>query len=50
MFVPLSQVLNTSEIGERKGVNLPGAKVELPAMSDKDKTDIAFGVQVRPAA
>ena len=43
----LAKVLNTSEIGERKGVNLPGAKVELPAMSDKDKTDIAFGVQAR---
>ena len=38
-------VLNTSEIGERKGVNLPGVKTGLPAMSDKDKADIKFGIE-----
>ena len=32
-----TEVLNSSDIGERKGVNLPGVKTGLPAMSDKDK-------------
>jgi len=39
-----TEVLNTSELGERKGVNLPGVKTGLPAMSDKDKKDIKFGI------
>ena len=39
-----TRVLNTSDIGERKGVNLPGVKTGLPAMSEKDKQDIKFGV------
>ena len=38
-------ILNTSEIGERKGVNLPGVVTELPPLSEKDKSDIAFGVE-----
>jgi len=40
-----TEVLNSSEIGERKGVNLPGVKTGLPAMSEKDKLDIKFGVE-----
>ncbi|TDH74279.1 hypothetical protein CCR75_005070 [Bremia lactucae] len=36
---------NTEEIGNRKGVNLPGLIVELPALSEKDKCDLDWGVQ-----
>merc|ERR1719198_1430639 len=39
------EIINTSEIGERKGVNLPGVITGLPPLSDKDKADIAFGIE-----
>ena len=40
-----TEVQNSSEIGERKGVNLPGVVTGLPAMSDKDLEDIRFGIE-----
>jgi len=39
------EIINTAEIGERKGVNLPGVITDLPPLSEKDKADIAFGVE-----
>ena len=38
-------VVNGGELGERKGVNVPGVKIKLPALTDKDKEDIRFGAQ-----
>ena len=35
---------NTGEIRSRAGVNLPMAETDLPAMSDKDKADIKYGM------
>jgi len=35
---------NTGELRSRAGVNLPGAETDLPAMSDKDRVDIKYGM------
>lgn len=37
--------LNTHIIKSRRGVNLPGAKLHLDFLSDKDKTDLKFGCE-----
>ncbi len=37
-------VKNGGTLGDQKGVNLPGLAVKLPALTQKDLDDIAFGV------
>jgi len=41
----MTEVMNSVKMGERKNCNLPGVKVELPVLQEKDKKDLVeFGI------
>ncbi len=41
----ICKALNTAKLGSRKTVNVPGLKLNLPALSEKDITDITNGIK-----
>ncbi|MDQ7779699.1 MAG: pyruvate kinase [Planctomycetota bacterium] len=39
-------VIDGGFLGEHKGINLPGVAVSIPALTEKDKSDAAFGLEL----
>src|SRR5207248_9863781 len=38
------EVLNGGILGEHKGINLPGVALSIPALTEKDRKDLEFGL------
>jgi pyruvate kinase len=39
------KVINGGQLGEHKGINLPGIALSIPALTDKDRADLEFGMK-----
>lgn len=37
---------NSGDLGEHKGVNIPGVDISLPAVTEQDRNDIIFGCEI----
>ncbi len=40
----VTTILNTGELSDRKGVNVPGVDIDMPALTERDRLDIQFGL------
>jgi pyruvate kinase len=41
----ICEVVNGGSLGEHKGINLPGIKLRVPALTPKDREDLAFALK-----
>jgi pyruvate kinase len=41
----LCDVINGGVLGENKGINLPGVALSIPALTEKDRKDLEFGLE-----
>jgi pyruvate kinase len=41
----ICQVINGGALGEHKGINLPGVNLHVPAVTQKDRADLAFALK-----
>ncbi len=39
------RVINGGELGENKGINLPGINISAPSLTEKDRADLRFGLE-----
>jgi len=39
------EIINGGKLAENQGINLPGAVLSVPALTEKDEEDLAFGLQ-----
>jgi len=39
------EVINGGMLGEHQGINLPGAALSIPALTEKDRKDLEFGIR-----
>jgi len=39
------QVINGGQLGEQQGINLPGIALSIPALTEKDRADLQFGLK-----
>ncbi|MCR6513886.1 MAG: pyruvate kinase [Clostridium sp.] len=42
----ICEVMNTGLVGTHKGVNVPGVSIQLPALTEKDASDLKFGCEI----
>jgi pyruvate kinase len=42
-----TEVINGGMLGEHQGINLPGVALSIPAMTEKDRRDLEFGLKNR---
>jgi len=40
------EVVNGGQLGEHKGINLPGIALSIPALTQKDRADLKFGLKL----
>jgi pyruvate kinase len=41
----ICRVVNGGELGENKGINIPGAPLSAPSLTEKDRADLSFGLR-----
>ena len=41
----ISRVVNGGQLGERKGINMPGSTLPIPSLTDKDRRDLQWAVR-----
>src|SRR5580700_1033977 len=39
------EVINGGQLGQHQGINLPGIALSIPALTDKDRADLEFGIK-----
>jgi pyruvate kinase len=43
----LTESMNEAVLGSRKGVNVPGVRINLPSLSEKDKSNILYAIEAK---